>query len=110
MRRQPSHPLGASKMTPQRRPLRINYARPSFLEGMARVLDIGGTLNQHDADDMMEIYQEIRARRLARPTGPAAQAEATRQVWLTVGRHLRDAMGHYADVVPSDSPAEERNE
>ena len=103
-------PWGQSKMTPQRRPLRINYARPSFIEGMARVLDIGGTLNQHDADDMMEIYQEIRARRLARPTGPEADAAAVRQTWLTVGRHLRDAMGYYEDVVPADAPATEWND
>ena len=37
---------------------------------MARVLDIGGTLNQYDAEDWMEIYREMRAR----PTGPEAQA------------------------------------
>ncbi len=97
-------------MTAKRRPLRINYARPSFIEGMARVLDIGGTLNQYDADDMMEIYREMRARRLARPTGPEAQAEAIRQVWLTVGQHIRDAMGYYEDAVPSEPQSTERNE
>ena len=95
-------------MTAKRRPLRINYARPSFLEGMARVLDIGGTLNQYDADDMMEIYREMRARRLARPTGPEAQDAASRQVWLTVGQHIRDAMGYYKDVVPDKSESTER--
>ena len=26
---------------------RLIYARPSFLEGMARILDIGGTLNEY---------------------------------------------------------------
>lgn len=97
-------------MTPKRRPLRANYARPSFIEGMARVLDIGGTLNQYDADDMMEIYREMRARRLARPTGPEAQAEAIRRAWLNVGRHLSDAMGCYEDAAPDKSQAEERNE
>lgn len=97
-------------MTAKRRPLRINYARPSFIEGMARLLDIGGTLNQYDADDMMEIYREMRARRLARPTGPEAQAEAIRQVWLTVGQHLRDAMGYYEESVPGESQSTERNE
>ena len=97
-------------MTAKRRPLRINYARPSLVEGMARVLDIGGTLNQYDADDMMEIYREMRARRLARPTGPEAQAEAIRQVWLTVGQHIRDAMGYYEKAVPGESQSMERNE
>lgn len=97
-------------MTAKRRPLRINYARPSFIEGMARLLDIGGTLNQFDADDLMEMRREMRARRLARPTGPEAQAEAIRQVWLTVGQHIRDAMGYYEDAVPSEPQSTERNE
>ena len=97
-------------MTAKRRPLRANYARPSFIEGMARVLDIGGTLNQYDADDMMEIYREMRARRLTRPTGPEAQAEAIRQVWLAVGQHIRDAMGQYEAAMPDESQAGERNE
>ena len=82
-------------MTTQQRPLRINYARPSFAEGMARVLDIGGTLNQYDAEDWMEIYREMRAQRLARPAGPEAEAEAIREVWLAVGQHIRDAMGQF---------------
>lgn len=97
-------------MTTQNRPPRINYARPSFVEGMARVLDIGGTLNQFDADDLMEMHREMRARRLAQPTGPEAEAEAIRRAWLTVGRHLRDAMGYYEDTVPGKSQATERNE
>ena len=82
-------------MTTQHRPPRIIYARPSFAEGMARVLDIGGTLNQFDADDWMEIYQEMRAQRLAQPTGPEAEAKAIREVWLSVGQHIRDAMGQF---------------
>ena len=84
-------------MTQPQRPLRVPaYARPSLAEGMARILDIGGTLNQYSAEDWMEIHREMRARRLAQPTGPEAEAEAIRQVWLTVGRHIRDAMGGYA--------------
>ena len=35
-------------MAKNRRWRRIIYARPSFLEGMARVMDIGGTLNEYD--------------------------------------------------------------
>ena len=97
-------------MTTRHRPLRISYARPSLAEGMARVLDIGGTLNQYDAEDWMEIYREMRARRLARPTGPEAEAEAIRQAWLTVGRHLRDAMGYHEDPVPVEPQDTERNQ
>ena len=97
-------------MTTQHRPSRINYAHPSPVEGMARVLDIGGTLNQYDAEDWMEIYRGMRARRRARPTGPEAQAEAIRQVWLNVGQHLRDAMGYYEETVPSESQSTEQSE
>ena len=97
-------------MTTPHRPLRIPYARPSLVEGMARVLDIGGTLNQYDAEDWMEIYREMRARRLARPTGPEAEAEAIRQAWLTVGRHIRDAMGYHEEAVPVEPQATERSQ
>ena len=89
-------------MTTKHRPIRINYARPSFVEGMARTLDIGGTLNQYDAEDLMALYRQMRARRLAQPTGPEADAEAIREVWLTVGQHISDAMGYRETAVPDN--------
>ena len=46
---------------PTKRGRRIIYARPSFLEGMARVLDIGGTL---------EVYYSV-------PVGAESDDEAT---------------------------------
>ena len=94
-------------MTPKHRLPFINYARPSFIEGMARVLDIGGTLNQYDADDLMEIYHELRARRLARPSIPEAEAEATRDVWLAVGQSIRDAMGYFEADMRDNTQSDE---
>ena len=47
--------------TPTKRWRRIIYARPSFLEGMARVVDIGGTL---------DVYYSV-------PVGAESDAEAT---------------------------------
>ena len=89
-------------MTTKHRPIRINYARPSFVAGMARTLDIGGTLNQYDAADLMALYRQMRARRQARPTGPEAEAEAIREVWLTVGQHIRNAMGYHETAGPDN--------
>ena len=86
-------------MTLKHRLLRIPNPRSSFLVGMARAFDIGGTLNRYDAEELMEVYREMRARRLAQPTGPEAQAEAVRQAWLSVGRHISDAMGYHETVV-----------
>lgn len=97
-------------MTTQHRPPRINYARPSFIEGMARLLDIGGTLNQHDADDLMEMRRGMRVRRLAQPSDPEADAEEIRQVWLAVGQDIRDAMGYREVDLPGDPKSEEQSE
>ena len=69
--------------------------RPSFLEGMARVMDVSGALNQYDAADFEEIAAEIHRRYSAGPTGPEAEVEAIRQVWIAVGRHLYDAIGQF---------------
>ena len=49
------------------------YARPSFWEGLARVLDLGGTLN---------VYNRT-------PTPKQADAIAIRNDWQAVGEDLR---------------------
>ena len=71
-------------MASKRRIARISHARPSVLEGMARVVDIGGTLNQYDADDLIRMHRAFRARRLAGPSGIEAEAEAIKKVWVDV--------------------------
>ena len=94
-------------MDTKHRLLRIPNPRSSFLVGMARAFDIGGTLNRYDAEELMEVYREMRARRLAQPTGPEADAEAVRQAWLSVGQHISDAMGYHETVVQDDARSEE---
>lgn len=97
-------------MTLKHRLLRIPGGRSSFLVGMARAFDIGGTLNRYDAEELMEVYREMRARRLAQPTGPEADAEAIRQVWREVGQHISDAMGYYEQSGPGKPQSEEPSE
>lgn len=52
------------------------FARPGFIEGMARVLDLGGTLNEYN--------------RFLSPE--AADAVALRQDWEAVGLDLMAAV------------------
>jgi hypothetical protein len=56
------------------------YARPSFLEGMARVLDIGGTLQQYNVS----------------ATGEDADARALAADVHAIGADLRRVMADYA--------------
>jgi hypothetical protein len=52
------------------------YARPSFLEGMARVMDIGGTLNfYNDSESTVE-----------------ADAKALMADWYAIGDDLKRAV------------------
>ena len=66
------------------------YARPSFLEGMARVMDIGGALNEYnnflsDEDaDFVALWMDWSARR----TGYARRHE-----YVRVGRSGRFGTG-----------------
>ena len=73
--------------------LRINYARPSFLEGAARLLDFGGALNQYDAEYFEKISEEVRSQWLDKPGDPQDDTEAIHECWVTVGNHLRSVMG-----------------
>ena len=62
------------------------YARPSFLEGMARIADMGGTLNEYNACDDPDTV-------------------ALMMDWLAVGRAMRQAIG---DFEAADSDELER--
>lgn len=79
---------------------RFNYARPSFLEGMARVLDVGGTLNVYHMPDIK----------------PATQEEtviALRLHWVAVGQYMRDAIGEFEKAElgkPRENAAEQSSE
>ena len=64
---------------------RFNYAKPSFIEGMARIFDFTGAL---------DYYPSLSARR---KSGPEVDAEAIRAAWETVGQYLWDAMGRFEE-------------
>ena len=65
---------------------RFNCARPSFIEGMARVLDMGGTLN---------VYRTMP---VTRPTPQEETVIALRRQWVAVGQYMRDAIGEFERV------------
>ena len=55
------------------------FARPSFTEGMARVLDLGGTLQEYNVSD----------------TGKEADIHALRNDWRAVGDDIKEAIKSY---------------
>ena len=57
------------------------YAEPSFLEGLARILDFGNTLNQYNES----------------PSGEMADAVALGMDWAVVGNELNNAMGTFEE-------------
>ncbi len=68
-----------------RRRFRIYYSRPSFLEGIARVLDIGGTMGPR-----VEIISD---RGDTGKSGVEQDADEIREIWAEVGQYIYDAMG-----------------
>lgn len=61
------------------------YAKPSFWEGMARAMDIGGTMNEYNTS----------------LTGWDADTAALRLDWMAVGQDIYDAVQGY-EVEDSD--------
>lgn len=55
------------------------YATPSFLEGVARSMDIGDTLTEYNGSE----------------SGTEADARALRSDWQAVGDDLRQAIARY---------------
>jgi hypothetical protein len=72
----------------------IHRSRPSFLEGMARTLDLTGTLNQLD----IPTVEEISGRRATRRKGLEDDVGAIRSYWAAVGQYIRDATGTFEEV------------
>ena len=88
--------------------IRINCARPSFLEGMARVLDLGGTLNEYNLNEYdlpfpsEQYLDDLRAGRIpANLTQPENDTAAMRQDWIAVGQYIRSAMNEIDAVTPA---------
>jgi len=55
------------------------YAVPSFWEGMARIFDLGNTLNEYNGS----------------PSGNIADEIAFRMDWAMVGDNIRNAMNEF---------------
>jgi len=55
------------------------YATPSFLEGIARSIDIGDTLTEYNGSE----------------SGAAADLRALRSDWIAIGNDLRQAMSQF---------------
>ncbi len=62
------------------------FAQPDFWSGMARVLDLGGTLNEYNSS--------------ASPDG--ADFRAIRSDWKEVGNDISSAMSRYEDELTAD--------
>lgn len=60
------------------------FARPSFLEGVARIMDIGGTLNEYNLDS----------------DGEVADAIAIWSDWAMVGQDMYYAIDLYESELP----------
>ena len=68
---------------PRRRILR-GYAQPSALEGVARLMDMGGALDNYEVS-----LPSHRGRHMGR------EAAALREVWAEVGQYLHGAIGQF---------------
>jgi hypothetical protein len=65
------------------------YARPSFIGGMAKVLDLGDTLTMYNASR----------------TPAEADYRATKCDWAVVGKDLRDSVERFAQDYDSQEKA-----
>ena len=84
------------------RNLFAGHTHSSFLEGMAHILDIGGTLSwieRPSVEELRERHAEHaeRVRRIVERSGPEADAEALREIWAEVGQYLYDAIGQFEE-------------
>ena len=61
------------------------YAKPSFCEGAARILDFGNTLNVYNTS----------------PTGEIADEIAIGMDWAVVGKDIKNAMGVFVREIGS---------
>lgn len=64
------------------------FARPSFWEGLGRLIDFGGTLTEFNSA----------------LSGPQADRYAIAQDWQAVGDDLRNAMGVYEVTIEVEEP------
>ena len=80
-------------MTIKHRIIRMPHLGNSFTDGMARIVDFGGALDDYHAEELVRIYEVLRVRRMGAPSGPEAEAETVRIAWDEVGQCVRKAIG-----------------
>ena len=61
----------------------LMFARPSFIEGVARIFDFGGTLNEYNYDQFS--------------SGAEADAAAIASDWAAIWQDLGEAMGQWEE-------------
>lgn len=61
------------------------FAGPSFIEGMARVLDMGATLQEYNTSN----------------TDSEADAKALKNDWKMIGKDVKDAISKYEQTLAS---------
>ena len=71
----------------------LMFARPSFIEGVARIFDFGGTLNEYNYDQFS--------------SGAEADAAAIASDWEAIGRDMYDAIGLFEETWEEADPDEQ---
>lgn len=79
-------------MIAKRQIIRLPRVGSAFAHGMARVVDINGSLNDYDIDELLGMYYGLCNRRRDRPSGLEAETESMRMVWTGVGASIRTAI------------------
>ena len=82
-------------MVIERRIIRLPFVGSGFARGIARIIDVGGNLNDYDTNELLEIYRRLSERRLSKLSGPEAEIESVRAVWTSVGKSIEDAVGAF---------------
>ena len=89
-------------MTTKHRVIRLPHVGRGFTDGMARIVDFGGALDDYHIDELVRIYEGLRVRRLGAPSGLEAEAETVRIVWDEVGQCIRNAIGVFESEVSDE--------
>ena len=95
-------------MAIKHRIIRLSHVGGAFTDGMARVVDFGGVLNDYHSDELVRMYDGLRARRLAAPSGVETETDTVRVIWDEVGQCIQNAIGAFeAEDSGEHLPAEQ---
>ena len=95
-------------MTIKHRIIRLPHVGHALADGMARVVDFGGALDDYHAEDLVKMYNGLRMRRRDSLSGFDAEAQTVRVVWEEVGQSVRNAIGSFeAEGSDGHAPTEQ---